>query len=114
MSELPTRTADLQAIADAALGGPWELLPNGKDVVGPRGEDGGAPVVGSGTMHPNATYIATFDPVLVSKLLAVVKAAEDMVDNAGYDWSAPGEVPQRFLVRIEDALAALHDTEVTA
>ena len=68
-------TDRLRQVAGQATPGPWERLPLKNDVVGPRGADGGAPVVGYGTVPANSTHIATFDPVLVSAMLDVIDLA---------------------------------------
>ena len=106
----------LKAIADAATDGPWRTSGSiGRDVLGPQKPSGASSVVGYGVWPENAAYIATFDPPTVSKLLAVVEAAEEIVSPAYDDGTQPG--PYCEGVRLDEmrnlmaALAALHDTE---
>lgn len=129
MSELPTRIADLQAIADAATPGPWEHVQAGggrenyvyaTDARYPSLPGNESPVkvawVTSTQQPDTARFIATFDPPTVSKLLAVVEAAQEIASDDYLEQAGPyatGIHREEAIVLTEAvaALAALHDTE---
>ena len=104
MSELPTRTADLQAIADAAWKG-WQTSP-----------------IEPFDWKP---YLEAFNPEAVKALLAVVEAAKAHCHHVNEEWDRVAamrpqdpEVWERWesererLIEVTcAALAALHDTE---
>lgn len=72
------KLSDLKKIAEGATPGPWHRkLEMGSFVW--AGTDGGMKRI-CGTTRDNAKHIATFNPSLVLKLLAVVDAAEELDD----------------------------------
>ena len=120
MSELPTRTADLQAIADVATPGPWEVYDANED-------SGHGPLwcVANDAFHnppadDNDPWVAVEvhvggreDAELIAamrndlpKLLAVVEAANEIVSPAYLDAPEPYAQGVR-LDAMRDLMAAL-------
>ena len=116
----------LTAIADAATPGPWRSWDNGEVEALPRYPDlSASDPLGEMWTERDARFIATFDPPTVSKLLAVVQAAEDHCHHVNEEWDRVAAMrPQdpelwerwenereRLIEVTRAALAALHDTE---
>ena len=131
MSELSA----LKAIADAAPDGPWVGIV-GVATTQVIASDGSYVIGADVSRLPTHRYVCTFDPPTVKALLAVVEAAEDLLDvfngeaddlaSCSYfrgegacgfgcrdEPSCMTDIPEGGWPssRLSAALAALHDTE---